>query len=160
MLMYQQRRIFYTGYGDILVCAYFGLNLYKWNTEDIPLIEHAKYNKNCAYISLSQSDIIRLTKKSNLIEKVKSLFNNLKDLLFIVLYKINLLQNTFFYYVNRTLISITLTIGVRFVLIMLQLYQFYRVVIYLLVFRVLLVYFIVQFVDVISKLQLKYIFLE
>ena len=53
---------FYTGYGDNVVCAYCALNLYKWNTEDIPLIEHAKYNKNCAYISLFQSDMIKLTK--------------------------------------------------------------------------------------------------
>ena len=93
--MYQPRR------GDIFVCAYCGLNLYKWNTKDIPLIEHAKYNKNCVYISLFQSDIIKLTKKSNLMGKVKSLFINLKDLLFMVLYKINLLQNNFSYYVNR-----------------------------------------------------------
>ena len=84
-------------------------------------IEHAKYNKSCVYISLFQSDIIKLTKKSNLIGKVKSLFINVKDLLFIVLYKINLLQNNFFTLVE-TIILITLTIGVRFVLIMLQLY--------------------------------------
>ena len=88
---------FYTGYGDIVVCAYCGLNLYKWNTKDIPLIEHAKYNKNCVYISLFQSDIIKLTKNSNLIGKVKSSFIDFKDLLFVILYKIN----TFFYNVIR-----------------------------------------------------------
>ena len=60
---------FYTGYGDIVVCEYCGLNLYKWNTKDIPLIEHAKYNKNCVYISLFQSDIIRLTKNQIQLEK-------------------------------------------------------------------------------------------
>ena len=41
----------YSGYGDIVICSYCGLNLYKWQLDDIPLVEHAKFNANCAYVS-------------------------------------------------------------------------------------------------------------
>ena len=45
----------YSGYGDIVICSYCGLNLYKWQLDDIPLVEHAKFNENCAYVSLLES---------------------------------------------------------------------------------------------------------
>ena len=45
----------YSGYGDIVTCSYCGLNLYKWQLDDIPLVEHAKFNENCAYVSLLES---------------------------------------------------------------------------------------------------------
>ena len=45
----------YSEYGDLVIFSYCGLNLYKWQLHDIPLVEHAKFNENCAYVSLLES---------------------------------------------------------------------------------------------------------
>ena len=43
---------FYPGFGDIVTCAFCGINLHKWLPHDDPIIEHKKYNRNCKFIRL------------------------------------------------------------------------------------------------------------
>ena len=45
-------RIFYPGFGDIVTCAFCGINLHKWRPHDDPIIENKKYNRNCKLIRL------------------------------------------------------------------------------------------------------------
>jgi hypothetical protein len=35
---------------DSVVCSYCDLHLNKWNSEDVPIIEHSKWNPNCPFI--------------------------------------------------------------------------------------------------------------
>lgn len=44
--------IFYTGDGDKCKCFYCGSILYDWDPEDDPLLEHAKWFPDCAWIKL------------------------------------------------------------------------------------------------------------
>ena len=45
---------FYPGFGDIVTCAFCGINLHKWLPHDDPIIEHKKYNNDCKFIRLFQ----------------------------------------------------------------------------------------------------------
>ena len=44
--------LFYSGNGDIVICAFFGIHLYKWPSNDDPVTEHKNFSKNCKFISL------------------------------------------------------------------------------------------------------------
>ena len=46
---------FYSGIGDVVICYYCGLNLYKWLQDDIPIIEHVKFSGDCVYARLLRS---------------------------------------------------------------------------------------------------------
>ena len=46
---------FYSGIGDRVHCAYCGLSLNRWMPDNIPIVEHNKFNKNCSYVSLVES---------------------------------------------------------------------------------------------------------
>jgi len=54
----------YTGVGDIVECFFCGLVLQKWMNDDIPWIEHAKWNPRCIFVLLC--------KGSEFIENVKN----------------------------------------------------------------------------------------
>ena len=43
---------FYSGFGDIVICAFCGLCLNKWQPNDDPIIEHRKFNKDCKFVRL------------------------------------------------------------------------------------------------------------
>ena len=45
---------FYSGMGDIVICYFCGIRVYKWLTSDIPLSEHMKIKSSCTYIRLFQ----------------------------------------------------------------------------------------------------------
>lgn len=82
--MLSKAGFFYTGRSDIVTCYFCGLNLYRWLSNDIPINEHTKFNKNCGYISLFQKNTYSLTRFecstndhiSYLITKVKSMFES------------------------------------------------------------------------------------
>ncbi len=44
--------LFYSGQGDQVICFSCGLGLRDWEIDDVPLIEHAKYTTECAYLNL------------------------------------------------------------------------------------------------------------
>ena len=46
--------LFYSGNGDIVICAFCGIQLYRWLPNDDPFTEHRKFSKNCKFISLFQ----------------------------------------------------------------------------------------------------------
>ena len=46
--------LFYSGNGDIVICAFCGIHLYRWLPNDDPFTEHKKFSKNCKFISLFQ----------------------------------------------------------------------------------------------------------
>ena len=46
--------LFYSGNGDIVICAFCGVHLYKWLRNDDPFTEHKKFSKNCKFIYLVQ----------------------------------------------------------------------------------------------------------
>ena len=46
--------LFYSGNGDIVICAFCGIHLYRWLPNDDPFTEHKKFSKNCKFISLIQ----------------------------------------------------------------------------------------------------------
>ena len=43
--------LFYSGNGDIVICAFFGIHLYRWLPNDDPFTEPKKFSKNCKFIS-------------------------------------------------------------------------------------------------------------
>ena len=45
---------FYSGRGDIVICAFCGLYLNRWLPNDDPFNEHRKFNKNCKFVCLFQ----------------------------------------------------------------------------------------------------------
>ena len=45
---------FYSGFGDIVICAFCGLTLHKWQPNDDPIIEHRKFNPDCKFVCLFQ----------------------------------------------------------------------------------------------------------
>ena len=45
---------FYSGFGDIVICAFCGLTLNKWLPNDDPITEHKKFNQDCKFLRLFQ----------------------------------------------------------------------------------------------------------
>ena len=45
---------FYSGFGDIVICAFCGLTLNKWLPNDDPITEHRKFNQDCKFLRLFQ----------------------------------------------------------------------------------------------------------
>ena len=90
---------FYSGNGDIVICAFCGIHLYRWLPKDDPLTEHKKFNNICKFVSLfqdidNQSTIqyrgLFIKIKSacyNLIHYIRSKFLNLKNLIFFCYHK-------------------------------------------------------------------------
>ena len=90
---------FYSGNGDIAICAFCGLNLYRWLPDDKPFTEHKRFNINCRFVSLLQ-DIDNQSKiqyhgvfmkiKSvcyNVFYFLRSTFLNLKNLFYFYFHK-------------------------------------------------------------------------
>ena len=46
--------VLYSGFGDIVICAFCGLTLHKWQPNDDPIIEHRKFNPDCKFVCLFQ----------------------------------------------------------------------------------------------------------
>ena len=69
---------FYSGNGDIVICAFCGLYLYRWLPKDEPFAEHKKFNKNCKFVLLFQDIDNQSTIQYNgVIMKIKSVCYNL-----------------------------------------------------------------------------------
>ena len=45
---------FYSGFGDIVICAFHGHSLNKWLPNDDPITEHRKFNQDCKFVRLFQ----------------------------------------------------------------------------------------------------------
>ena len=84
---------FYSGYGDIVICAFCGLYLHRWLPNDEPITEHKKFNRNCKVVSLFQNDNQSTIQYHGLFMKIKSVcynvitflistFSNLKNLIY------------------------------------------------------------------------------
>ena len=43
---------FYKGYGDSVECFFCGVCLYRWETEDNPIIEHRKWSPFCKFSNM------------------------------------------------------------------------------------------------------------
>ena len=69
---------FYSGNGDIVICAFCGIHLYRWLPKDDPLTEHKKFNNICKFVTLFQ-DINNQSSNQyhGLLIKIKSVCNNL-----------------------------------------------------------------------------------
>ena len=90
---------FYSGNGDIVICAFCGLYLYRWLPNDDPFTEHKKFNDNCKFVSLFQDfDNQPTIQYHGLFMKIKSVcynaihfltstFSNLKNVIFFYFYK-------------------------------------------------------------------------
>ena len=70
---------FYSGFGDIVICAFCGLSLNKWLPNDDPITEHIKFNQDCKFVRLFQ-DKNSNTNRINLNSISSSLFNLRKNL--------------------------------------------------------------------------------
>ena len=70
---------FYSGFGDIVICAFCGLSLNKWLPNDDPITEHRKFNQDCKFVRLFQ-DKNSNTNRINLNSISSSLFNLRKNL--------------------------------------------------------------------------------
>lgn len=46
----------YSGTSDIVECFFCGLVLHKWNKDDIPFVEHAKWNPKCIFVLLCKGN--------------------------------------------------------------------------------------------------------
>ena len=47
---------FYSGFGDIVVCAFCEVCLNKWHPNDDPITEHKKFNSDCKFVRLFLDD--------------------------------------------------------------------------------------------------------
>ena len=47
---------FYSGFGDIVVCAFCGVCLNKWHPNGDPITEHKKFNSDCKFVRLFLDD--------------------------------------------------------------------------------------------------------
>ena len=65
---------FYSGFGDIVICAFCGLTLHKWQPNDDPIIEHRKFNPDCKFVCLFQ-DKKSSTNRINL-NSIKSMISS------------------------------------------------------------------------------------
>ena len=70
---------FYSGFADIVICAFCGLSLNKWLPNDDPITEHRKFNQDCKFVRLFQ-DKNSNTNRINLNSISSSLFNLRKNL--------------------------------------------------------------------------------
>ena len=70
---------FYSGFGDIVICAFCGLTLNKWLPNDDPITEHRKFNQDYKFVRLFQ-DKNSNTNRINLNSISSSLFNLRKNL--------------------------------------------------------------------------------
>ena len=70
---------FYSGFADIVICAFCGLSLNKWLPNDDPITEHRKFNQDCKFVRLFQ-DKNSNTNRINLNYISSSLFNLCKNL--------------------------------------------------------------------------------
>ncbi|KAL4123340.1 hypothetical protein QTP88_015537 [Uroleucon formosanum] len=61
----------YSGVGDIIECFFCGLVLQKWTKDDIPWVEHAKWNPKCIFVLLC--------KGNEFIENVKNKYVKFTD---------------------------------------------------------------------------------
>lgn len=62
---------YYTKDKDACECVYCHVGIYKWKEDDIPLLEHLKFNKNCPFVQCLLLSEIYSKKKPD-----KSLWNN------------------------------------------------------------------------------------
>ncbi|KAL4083949.1 hypothetical protein QTP88_029265 [Uroleucon formosanum] len=46
----------YSGIGDIVECFFCGLVLKKWTKDEIPWVEHAKWNPKCIFVLLCKGN--------------------------------------------------------------------------------------------------------
>ena len=68
---------FYTGFGDIVTCAFCGICLHKWLPKDKPMIEHKKFNENCKFVRLFQNTKDQIINQHlNFFVIIKILYNN------------------------------------------------------------------------------------
>ena len=69
---------FYSGNGDIVICAFCGIHLYRWLPKDDPLTEHKKFHNICKFVSLFQDiDNQSTIQYRGLFIKIKSACYNL-----------------------------------------------------------------------------------
>ena len=78
-LRWLRQDFFYSGFGDIVICAFCGLSLNKWLPNDDPITEHRKFNQDCKFVRLFQ-DKNSNTNRINLNSISSSLFNLRKNL--------------------------------------------------------------------------------
>lgn len=86
---------YFTKYLDCCKCVFCNLEIYKWELDDSPLIEHLKYKKYCPYLQVL--GLTRMYRNNNTTSvHVKSATPNLVIWLFCILGIINLfvLYNT------------------------------------------------------------------
>lgn len=43
---------YYTGVKDICKCAYCNIEIYKWQPNDQPIVEHYKFARNCTFANI------------------------------------------------------------------------------------------------------------
>ncbi|XP_063699873.1 death-associated inhibitor of apoptosis 1-like [Culicoides brevitarsis] len=82
--------LFYTKDGDKVKCFDCGLGLNKWEAEDEPWIEHAKYAKNCQYVKFVKGKDFTEQIKNNKVTKVRDNRNSEEMK---ILYENNLCKN-------------------------------------------------------------------
>ena len=46
---------FYTEMGDAVTCFHCGIKLLKWESSDLPDVEHKKHSPNCKYLRMTHS---------------------------------------------------------------------------------------------------------
>ena len=68
--------LFYSRYGDIVICAFCGIHLYRWLPNDDPFTEHKKFSKNCKFISLFQDINHQPRRANNFSESVNAVMSN------------------------------------------------------------------------------------
>ena len=68
---------FYSGRGDIVICAFCGLYLNRWLPNDDPFNEHRKFNKNCKFVCLFQDiDNQSTIQYRGLLNTIKNVYHN------------------------------------------------------------------------------------
>ena len=90
---------FYSGNGDIVICAFCGIHLYRWLPKDDPFTEHKNFNKDCKFVTLFQDinnqptiqywELLMKIKDAcyNVIHYIRSTFSNLKNLIIFYTHK-------------------------------------------------------------------------
>ena len=91
--------LFYSGNGDIVICAFCGIQLYRWLPNDDPFTEHKKFSKNCKFIALFQDfnhqstiqyhgSFMKITNVCyNVFHYIRSTFLNFKNLIYFYFHK-------------------------------------------------------------------------
>ena len=140
---------FYSGYGDIVICAFCGLYLHRWLPNDEPITEHKKFNRNCKVVSLFQNDNQSTIQYHGLFMKIKSVCYNVITFL---ISTFSNLKNLIYFYFQKNLVTnflvLVFIVYAKYVLRKNQTPYYYHVTMYPLVIYVQSVLTFVLYVDV------------